>query len=112
VGNAKPLPDEQNLKLGSSICKEKTTTPNARLSLKKYEAHLQATTLKVRSPLRDKNSDVFCEWHENKWTPLTKINKLVYIPEWDASKGKALIVDQDSTDSKIIDLTTDGQPTK
>jgi hypothetical protein len=110
IGNAKPLPADQNVKLGSEICKDKTTTPNARLSLKKYEAHLQATELKVRSPLRDKNPDVFCEWHENKWSPLTKINKLVYIPEWEKAKGKALIVDGDSTESKIIDLDDGQQP--
>jgi hypothetical protein len=112
LGNAKPLSADQNVKLGSQICKDKTTTPNARLSLKMYERHLQAVELKVRSPLRDKNPDVFCEWHENKWSPLTKIQKLVYVPEWEAAKSKALIVDQDSTDSKIIDLTSDGQQSK
>jgi hypothetical protein len=111
LGNAKPLPADQNVKLGSQICKDKTTTPNARLSLKMYERHLQAVELKVRSPLRDKNPDVFCEWHENKTTVIFKINKLVYIADWEAAKGKALIVDMDTTETKIIDLT-DGQQSK
>lgn len=110
IGNAKPLPSDQNQKLGTEICKEGTVTPNARLSPKDYEKHLQAVELKVRSPLRDKNPSVFCEWHENKWTPITKISKLVYVPEWEASKGKALIVETDTDQTKIIDLDNGQQP--
>lgn len=108
LGNAKPLPADQNVKLGSQICKDKTTTPNARLSLKMYERHLQAVELKVRSPLRDKNPDVFCESIDNKMMSLG--GELIYIPEWESAKGKALKVDIRSGETKIIDLTTDGQP--
>ena len=109
IGNAKPLPDDQNKKLGTEICKEKTVTPNARLSLKEYERHLQAVTLKVRSPLRTKNQYMFCELSGNRWALFTGQNKFVYIPEWDAAKGKALLIDGDSEESKIIDLSDEQQ---
>jgi hypothetical protein len=110
VGNAKALPNEQNLKLGSEICKDKTATPNARLSLKKYEAHLQAVDLKVRSPLQDKNPEVFCESIDNRMMSLG--GELIYVPEWESAKGKALKIDMRSGETKIIDLTTDGQQSK
>lgn len=109
IGNAKPLPADQNIKLGSEICKEGTVTPNARLPLKEYEKHLQAVELKVRSPLRNRNPYMFCEWKDNKWTPITKAMKLVYIPEWESAKGKALIVEMDTESTQIIDLNNGQQ---
>lgn len=109
IGNAQPLPANQNLKLGSEICKEGTVTANARLPQKEYEKHLQAVELKVRSPLRNRNPYMFCEWKDNKWTPITKVAKLVYIPEWDAATGKALIVDMDTESTQVIDLNNGQQ---
>lgn len=109
LGNVKPLPADQNLKLGTEICKEGTATPNARLPLKKYEEHLQAVELKVRSPLRNKNQYMFCELTGNRWALFTGQNKFVYVPEWESAKGKALLVDGDSEQTKIIDLNN-GQP--
>lgn len=110
LGNAKPLPDDQNVKLGSELCKEGTATPNARLPQKAYEEHLQSVELKVRSPLRNKNPYMFCELSGNRWALFTGQNKFIYIPEWAEAKGKALLIDGDSTESKIIDLDSDGKP--
>lgn len=110
LGNAKPLPADQNVKLGTEICKEGTVTPNARLPQKEYEEHLRSVALKVRSPLRTKNSYMFCELKGNRWALFSGQNKFIYIPGWDAAKGKALLIDGDSTESKVIDLDSDGKP--
>ena len=119
IGNAKPLSDTQNKKLGSDICKPNTVTPNARLPLKVYEEHERAIKLKVRSPLMDKNQYVFCEWHQNSFGGRSfGHNELVYIPEWKEAQGKALITNSNSFPSnpessqhRLIDLT-DGQQSK
>lgn len=112
LGNAKPLPDTQNKVLGDKICKPNTVTPNARLPLKVYQEHERAIKLKVRSPLMDKNQYVFCEWKDNSFGGRSfGHNELVYIPEWEEAKGKALITNlnsfptnPESSQHRIIDL--------
>ena len=117
IGNAKPLPADQNKKLGDDICKSSTVTPNARLPLKEYEKHLQAVTLKVRSPLMDKNPYVFCEYKDNRWGGRTfGHEEYVYIPEWKEAQGKALVTNSQSFTTnypkdqhRIIDLKDEQQ---
>lgn len=118
LGNAKPLDDDQNKKLGTDICKPNTVTANSRLPLNVYEEHIRAIKLKVRSPLMDKNQYVFCEWKENKWGGRTfGREEYVYIPEWKEAQGKALIVNAqafptnpESSQHRLIDLTDGQQP--
>lgn len=116
IGNAKPLPDEQNKKLGTDICKPSTVMANARLPLKVYEAHERAIKLKIQSPLKFKNPYIFCEYKDNRWGGHTfGHEEYVYIPDWKDAQGKALIVNFQSfatndpkSQHRIIDLN-DGQ---
>jgi hypothetical protein len=91
--DSKPLPTDTAKKLGDDFCMINTTNPDARLSKKDYDKHVEAINLKVRSPLQSPNSSVYC-YDKNNHTGL------IYKAEWidkflriDAAMGGETIVD-------------------
>jgi len=94
--DAKPLPTETAKKLGDDFCMINTTNPDARLSKKDYDKHVEAINLKVRSPLQSPNSSVYC-FDKNNHTGL------IYKAEW--IPNKFLRIDAATGGETIVDVT-------
>ena len=93
---SKPLPIDTAKKLGDDFCMANTTNPEARLSKKDYEKHIEAINLKVRSPLQSPNSSVYC-FDKNNHTGL------IYQAEW--IPNKFLRIDAATGGETIVDVT-------
>jgi hypothetical protein len=94
--DAKPLPTETAKKLGDDFCMINTTNPDARLSKKDYDKHVEAINLKVRSPLQSPNSSVYC-FDKNNHTGI------IYQTEW--IPNKFLRIDAATGGETIVDVT-------
>ena len=93
---SKPLPTDTAKKLGDNFCMANTTNPDAKLSRKDYNKHVEAVNLKVRSPLQSPNSSVYC-FDKNSHTGL------IYQTEW--ISNKFLRIDAATGGETLVDVT-------
>lgn len=94
--DSKPLPTDTAKKLGDDFCMANTTNPDAKLSKKDYDKHVEAVNLKVRSPLQSPNSSVYC-FDKNNHTGL------IYQAEW--IPNKFLRIDAATGGETLVDVT-------
>ena len=94
--DSKPLPIDTAKKLGDDFCMANTTNPDAKLSKKDYDKHIEAINLKVRSPLQSPNSSVYC-FDKNNHTGL------IYQAEW--IPNKFLRIYAGTGGETIVDVT-------
>ncbi len=94
--DSKSLPTETAKKLGDDFCMANTVNPDARLSKKDYDKHVEAINLKVRSLLQSPNGSVYC-FNKNDHTGL------IYKTEW--IPNKFINIDALTGGETIVNLT-------
>jgi hypothetical protein len=90
------LPPSVSKTLGSDICMANTTNPDAVLSKKEYDRHVEAIRLLTKSPLQSPNNSVFC-FDKRDHTGF------IYKPEW--VPNKFLKINAATGSETVIDLT-------